>query len=286
MNREFWLSQVRENVKLLKRKREVEAYGEPNESRNRKEKLAQLSRGLETRYRDALEEAQNSSVTIEELSYYKFLLKFPCPAKHRKHPWIRRRNPLNLKIPCMIGHIFREHTYIDLRAPVNVMSRRYYNMIMSTKIEPRRDFYNPNRLCNFVGRVKGVQVFVKNFTYICDFMILEDMSGIIDQDLGDVVLGNPFVNTSKMIYNKDEGAVSFSGWAGYAKYVMPHKCKKFEGIEHLDVDNTPALDISKDNLGEGRIKYSGCMALGPEYEWDNDMVEYYKAAHRMRYGKT
>ena len=117
-------------------------------------------------------------------------------------------------------------------------------------------------------------------------MILEDMGGIIDQDLGDVVLGNPFINTSKMIYNKDEGAVSFSGWAGCAKYVMPHKCKKFEGIEHLDVDNTPALDVSEDDLGEGRIKYSGCMALGPEYEWDNDMVEYYKAAHRMRYGKT
>ena len=121
----------------------------------------------------------------------------------------------------MIGHIFREHTYIDLRAPVNVMSRRYYNMIMSNKIEPRRDPYNPNRLCNFVGRVKGVQVFVKNFTYICDFMILEDMSGIIDQELGDVVLGNPFVNTSKMIYNKDEGIVTFPEEAECVKYKMP-----------------------------------------------------------------
>ena len=87
MNRELWLSQVRENVmRRNKREREVEAFGESSELVDRKEKIARFSRGLETKYRDALEEAQNSSVTIEELSYYEFLLKFPCPAKHRKHP--------------------------------------------------------------------------------------------------------------------------------------------------------------------------------------------------------
>ena len=40
--------------------------------------------------RDDLEVFQNSSPTLEELSHHKFLLKYPCPAKHRKNPWIKR----------------------------------------------------------------------------------------------------------------------------------------------------------------------------------------------------
>ena len=39
--------------------------------------------------RDYLGIVQNSTPTLEELSHHKFLLNYPCPAKHRKNPWIR-----------------------------------------------------------------------------------------------------------------------------------------------------------------------------------------------------
>ena len=80
MNRELWLSQIRENVRRHnKRERVVEAFGESSELVDRKEKIARFSRGLETKYRDALEEAQNSSVTIEELSTISFSLNSLAP---------------------------------------------------------------------------------------------------------------------------------------------------------------------------------------------------------------
>ena len=63
---------------------------------------------------------------------------------------------------------------------MNVMSRLFYNWIMKEQLEPRKDSYNPKRFSNFVGRVRGLHVFVRNSTYICDFMILEDVRSIID----------------------------------------------------------------------------------------------------------
>ncbi|GJX49724.1 hypothetical protein Tco_0276569 [Tanacetum coccineum] len=50
--------------------------------------------------------------------------------------------------------------------------------IMRRKLNPRE---NSNRgVSNFTGRIKGIHVFVGNFTYIVDFMIVEDISSIID----------------------------------------------------------------------------------------------------------
>ncbi|GJZ45945.1 zinc finger, CCHC-type containing protein [Tanacetum coccineum] len=52
------------------------------------------------------------------------------------------------------------------------------------RLEPRSKPSNPKKNCNFVGRVKGLRVFVRNFTYECDFMVLEDTTSVIDHYLG------------------------------------------------------------------------------------------------------
>ncbi|GKB05443.1 hypothetical protein Tco_0833638 [Tanacetum coccineum] len=62
--------------------------------------------------------------------------------------------------------------------------RLHYNWIMSKRLEPRRKPSNPKKICNFIGRVKGLKVFVGNFTYKCDFVVLEDTTSVIDHDLG------------------------------------------------------------------------------------------------------
>ena len=186
----------------------------------------------------------------------------------------------------MIGHLFREHTYIDLKAPVNIMSRLYYNWIMGDRLEPRQDPYNPNRTCNFVGRARGLHVFVGNFSYQCDFMILEDVRGIIDPHLGEIVLGKPFIEVSNMTYEQDEGIATFSHEDRYVKYMMPYKSEKFKDVENLDVDNIPTFEVSNVNQSDNRIKYSGCMALGPEYKWDKEVIRRFRTAFRLRFGKT
>ncbi|GKC89004.1 hypothetical protein Tco_1149653, partial [Tanacetum coccineum] len=74
-------------------------------------------------------------------------------------------------------------------------------------LKSRRKSSNPEKISNCVGRVKGLKVFVGNFTYECDFVMLEDTTSVIDHYLGGMVLGKPFVKETGLVYDKDEGMV-------------------------------------------------------------------------------
>ncbi|GJS01252.1 hypothetical protein Tco_0317760 [Tanacetum coccineum] len=83
-------------------------------------------------------------------------------------------------------HVHIEKAYIDLNSPLNIMTRMMYNWVMRRKLDPRE---NANRgISNFTGRIKRMHVFVGNFSYVVDFMIVEDISLIIDPRLSQVVL--------------------------------------------------------------------------------------------------
>ncbi|GJR61666.1 hypothetical protein Tco_1503828, partial [Tanacetum coccineum] len=71
------------------------------------------------------------------------------------------------------------------------------------RLEPKRKPSNPKKNCNFVGRVRGLKVFVGNFTYECDFMVLENTTSVIDHYLGSVVFGMPFVEATGLVYNRE-----------------------------------------------------------------------------------
>ncbi|GJR61345.1 hypothetical protein Tco_1503507 [Tanacetum coccineum] len=58
-------------------------------------------------------------------------------------------------------------------------------------------------------RVKGLKVFVKNFTYKCDFLVLEDTTSVIDHDLGSVIFEKPFVEATGLVYDREEGTITF-----------------------------------------------------------------------------
>ncbi|GJR77814.1 hypothetical protein Tco_0090179 [Tanacetum coccineum] len=120
--------------------------------------------------------------TMKELRYHEWLLKNPRP------PWVKAKirtgNLNNVKFSCMIGHFDKKQAYLDMESPINVMSRLHYNWIMSKRLGPRRKPSNPGKIYNFMGRVKGLKVFVGNFTYECDFVVLEDTTSVIDHDLG------------------------------------------------------------------------------------------------------
>ncbi|GJU24949.1 MAK10-like protein [Tanacetum coccineum] len=162
---------------------------------------------LEEEEEDEDGEYFNSFPTIEELTHHEWLLKNPRP------PWVKARiragSLNNIKISCMIGHFFKRHAYIDLESPINVMSRRLYNRIMTYGLESRLKPSNPNKISNFVGRVRSLKIFIGSFTYECDFMILEDPTSIIDRHLGEMAFGRPFIEETGLVYNREEGTVEF-----------------------------------------------------------------------------
>ncbi|GJU83799.1 hypothetical protein Tco_1286164 [Tanacetum coccineum] len=124
--------------------------------------------------------------TMRELGYYEWLLKNPQTLRVKAK--IRTKNLNNVKFSCMVGHFDKKQAYLDMESPINIMSMLHYNWIMSNRLEPRRKPSNPEKICNFLGRVRGLKVFIGNFTYECDFMVLEDTTSVIDHDLGSVVI--------------------------------------------------------------------------------------------------
>ncbi|GJX08062.1 hypothetical protein Tco_0195994 [Tanacetum coccineum] len=158
--------------------------------------------------------------TKSELAYHKYLMCGPIPSIFLRNPIITEGCPSNLKITCNIGHVHVEKAYIDLNSPLNVMTRMMYNWIMGSKLNPREDANGG--VSNFMGRIKGMHVFVGNFTYVLEFMIVEDISSIIDPRLSQVVLGKPIIEISNMTHDPPEVVVRFTNVTNEIAYKMPH----------------------------------------------------------------
>ncbi|GJS25766.1 hypothetical protein Tco_0486386 [Tanacetum coccineum] len=157
----------------------------------------------------------------------------------------------------MIGQFLKEQAYIDLDSPINVMSKLNYRWIMSDGLKLRRKPSNPEKNCNIVGRVKGLRVFVRNFTYECDFVMLEDTTSVIDHYLGIMVLGKLFVEAFGLVYDKGEGTI-------------------------LKTDNIAPFIITDDDSDQEKIHYSNSLNLGFAYRRDENVTKAIQCLMKMK----
>ncbi|GJV28785.1 hypothetical protein Tco_1385233 [Tanacetum coccineum] len=111
--------------------------------------------------------------------------------------------------------------------------------IMRRKLNPKEN--RNGGINNFTGRIKGMHVFIGNFTYIVDFMIIEDISSIIDPRLSQVVLGKPFVEISNMTHDPPEGVVRFTNENNEVAYKMPHKIEQYDSLSNLEKEHIKSV---------------------------------------------
>ncbi|GJX70132.1 hypothetical protein Tco_0307303 [Tanacetum coccineum] len=111
--------------------------------------------------------------------------------------------------------------------------------IMRRKLNLREDANGGIR--NFTCRIKGMHVFVGNFTYVIDFMIVEDISSILDPKLLQMVLGTPFIEISNMTYDPPEGVVRFIRGTDEVAYKMPHKIEQYDSLPDLEKEHTKSV---------------------------------------------
>ncbi|GJY92309.1 MAK10-like protein [Tanacetum coccineum] len=140
------------------------------------------------------------------------------------------------------------------------------------KLNPREDANGG--ISNFTGRIKGMHVFIGNFTYIMDFMIVEDISSILDPRLSQVVLGKPFIEISIMTHDPSEGAVRFVKGNDEVAYKMPHKIEQYNSLSDLEKEHTKSVYLRNE---EDKIRgveyvmskilgfYKEFLELGPEF---------------------
>ncbi|GKF58833.1 hypothetical protein Tco_0172370, partial [Tanacetum coccineum] len=104
-------------------------------------------------------------------------------------------------------------------------------------------------ISNFTGSIKGKHVFIGNFTYVVDFMIVEDISSIID---------------SRFTNGDDKVA-----------YKMPHKIEQYNSLSNLEKEHIKSVYLRNDEDKRRGVDYvmsmilgfyKECLELGPEYE--------------------
>ncbi|GJV45995.1 hypothetical protein Tco_1430531 [Tanacetum coccineum] len=185
--------------------------------------------------------------TRSALAYHKYLMCGPIPSIFLRNPIIMEGCPSNLKIPCNIGHVH----------------------IMRRKLDPSEN--TNGGVSNFIGMIKGMHVFVGNFTYIVDFMIIEDISSIIDPRLSQVVLGKLFVEISNMTH---EGLVRFTNRNDEVAYKMPYKIEQYNSLSNLEKEHTKLVYLRNEEDKRRGVDYvmskilgfyKECLELGPEY---------------------
>nr|GEX51136.1 MAK10-like protein [Tanacetum cinerariifolium] len=122
--------------------------------------------------------------------------------------------------------------------------------------------------------IKGMHVFVGNFTYVIDFMIVEDISSIIDLRLSQVLIRKPFVEISNMTHDPPKGVVRFTNRTDEISYKIPHKIEQYNSLSDLEREHTKSFYLRTEENKRRGVKYvmtkilgfyKECMDLGPEY---------------------
>ncbi|GJZ10017.1 hypothetical protein Tco_0544776 [Tanacetum coccineum] len=182
----------------------------------------------------------------------------------------------DLAFECMIG--FRKFTaYLDPFLPMNIISRKAYNTIMVDGLEGTGK--------NLVAIVRDIYVFVRSFTYITNFVVLEDIGEFIMSDMAEVLMGSPFRKITKLKYDVAKGLVSFTKIFDTHTYRMPRTIPRLKNFNWSKVP--PLLELSQNDLMNGlrhpheknKYMYKNCLNLGPEYQVNESMKEWLIRGH-------
>ncbi|GKC67638.1 hypothetical protein Tco_1100236 [Tanacetum coccineum] len=128
--------------------------------------------------------------------------------------------------------------YFDLLLPMNNITRKAYNIIMVEGLENTRR--------NLVAIARDVYVFVGSFTYVTDFVVLEDIGEYIVSDMTDVVMGRPFRAVIQLEYDCVKGLILFSRIFDTYIFRMPRTLPRLKNIEWSKVP--PILVLSQLDL--------------------------------------
>ncbi|GJZ97287.1 hypothetical protein Tco_0669740 [Tanacetum coccineum] len=119
-----------------------------------------------------------------------------------------------------------------------------------------------------------MHIFIGNFTYVTDFMIIENISSIIDPRLLQVVLGKPYVDISNMTHDPPEGVMRFTNRTDEIAYKIPHKIEQYNSLSDLEKEHTKLVYLRNEEDKRRGVKYimskilrfyKECLELGPEY---------------------
>nr|GEV12076.1 hypothetical protein [Tanacetum cinerariifolium] len=111
----------------------------------------------------------------------------------------------DLKIPLELGR----YQVDDL---IPTIKEGFYNSIMKDKVEYKGK--------NVVGAFMNVPIFVGKFSIITHFAVVKNMNIYQDQDMGDIILGEPFCKASCVEARRFKGLITIHNGNDNVTYQM------------------------------------------------------------------
>ncbi|GJW22196.1 putative reverse transcriptase domain-containing protein [Tanacetum coccineum] len=185
----------------------------------------------------------------------------------------------NLKFSCMIGFEFTHANFFPLLY-VNMMSRKFHNSIMKNKM-----VYKGN---NVVGALMNVPIFVGTFSVMTDFAVLEDMDAYRDNEMGDIIFGEPFLREVGIKTKRFEGIITLYNGDNEVTYQMVRSHPKFKHHTNEQCNKIPPLlKVSEKDKINGishayqKLKgfYKEVLNLGPDFIRVPSMEEWLTRGH-------
>nr|GEW86209.1 uncharacterized protein [Tanacetum cinerariifolium] len=129
----------------------------------------------------------------------------------------------NLRFLCMIGFEHVNANFFPILS-VNVMSKKLYNSIIKEKVEYKGK--------NVVGAFMNVPIFVRNFSIVTHFVVVENIDGYRDQDMGDVIFGEPFCKASCVEARRFDGLITIHNGNDNVTYQMTRSQSRFKHLSN------------------------------------------------------
>nr|GEU96310.1 heat shock factor protein HSF8-like [Tanacetum cinerariifolium] len=182
----------------------------------------------------------------------------------------------DLAFHYMIG--FRMFTaYLDPFLPMNIITSKAYNTIMVEGLEGTGK--------NLVAIIKDIYMFVESFTYITDFVVLDDIGEFILSNMAEVLMGKPFRKITKLEYNFAKGLVSYTKIFDTYIFKMPRTIPRLRNFNWSKIP--PLLELSQRDLmsrfrhpyEKNKLMYNNSLNLGPECQVNESMKEWLIRGH-------
>ncbi|GJS92612.1 putative ribonuclease H-like domain-containing protein [Tanacetum coccineum] len=141
---------------------------------------------------------------------------------------------------------------------------------------------------NIVGALMNMPIFVGTFSVMTDFAVLEDMDAYRDNEMGDIIFGEPFLREVGIKTKWFEGIITLYNGDNEVTYQMVRSHPKFKHHTNEQCNKIPPLlKVSEKDKINGishayqKLKgfYKGVLNLGPDFIRVPSMEEWLTRGH-------
>ncbi|GKF06140.1 hypothetical protein Tco_0036808 [Tanacetum coccineum] len=141
---------------------------------------------------------------------------------------------------------------------------------------------------NVAGALMNVPIFVRTFSIVTDFAVLENMDAYRDEGMGDVIFDEPFLREVGIKAKRFDVIITIYNGDDEVTYQMVQSHPRFRHHTNEQCNKIPPLlKVSEEDKMNGishayqKLKgfYKGVLNLGPDYIRDKKTKEWLTRGH-------